>query len=202
VERVGDEEGQANVKIELEDEPVSLSERDESDGVCPDHEGFAGEVKGLGVDKNSRDSPVGVGPSAEETQVPGGTPEHSRQAPLFNVGVLATLFVVVVLMNLLKGGGAYRSPIGVECGSPAFWMLNLLILLWIAAVVAFVRRHLMRQHEAKVKSGHTFVDGDVVWDSRTTIAYPLLCSTAGFVSGLFGIGGGIGMLASGWPRVA
>lgn len=33
-------------------------------------------------------------------------------------------------------------------------------------------------------------EGELHWTKRTTILYPLLCSTAGLIAGLFGIGGG------------
>lgn len=33
--------------------------------------------------------------------------------------------------------------------------------------------------------------GEITWSNRTTLLYPLLCSTAGVAAGLFGVGGGI-----------
>jgi hypothetical protein len=36
-----------------------------------------------------------------------------------------------------------------------------------------------------------FVDGDVEWNARSTVIYPVLCIFAGFFAGLFGVGGGI-----------
>lgn len=33
--------------------------------------------------------------------------------------------------------------------------------------------------------------GDIVWTPDTTLRYPLLCSGAGVIAGMFGVGGGI-----------
>jgi uncharacterized membrane protein YfcA len=47
------------------------------------------------------------------------------------------------------------------------------------------------------------VEGDIIWNPRTTLIYPMICFAAGFFSGMFGIGGGIVfgplMLALGMP---
>ena len=34
-------------------------------------------------------------------------------------------------------------------------------------------------------------EGDVDWNPVTTLAYPAICSVAGLVAGMFGVGGGI-----------
>ena len=34
-------------------------------------------------------------------------------------------------------------------------------------------------------------EGDIVWTARTTLTYPALCSIAGIIAGMFGVGGGI-----------
>lgn len=121
--------------------------------------------------------------------------EYERHTPVFNVTVLMALFVVVLALNLLKGGGAFPSPLGIECGSFWFWFTNFTILLWIFAIVALVRWYLMLRHDHKVACGYEFVPGDVRWNARSTVVYPLLCCVAGFCSGMFGIGGGIGTVA-------
>lgn len=50
------------------------------------------------------------------------------------VGVLTGVFVVVLAVNLLKGGGAFTSPLGIECGSYAFWGATVFIFVWVLAV--------------------------------------------------------------------
>jgi hypothetical protein len=122
--------------------------------------------------------------------------EYERHTPTFNVTVLMALFVVVLALNVLKGGGAFQSPLGIECGSFWFWFTNFTILLWIFAIVALVRWYLMLRHDHKVACGYEFAPGDVHWNARSTVVYPLLCCVAGFCSGMFGIGGGIGTVVT------
>ncbi len=50
------------------------------------------------------------------------------------VGVLTGVFVVVLAVNLLKGGGAFPSPLGIKCGSYAFWGATGFIFVWVLGV--------------------------------------------------------------------
>jgi len=47
------------------------------------------------------------------------------------------------------------------------------------------------EFQQKLRQGYSFSPGEVQWDSRNTITYPLLCALAGLLAGLFGVGGGI-----------
>lgn len=47
------------------------------------------------------------------------------------------------------------------------------------------------QHD-DAPAGTQLPEGELHWTRRTTILYPVLCSTAGLIAGLFGIGGGTG----------
>lgn len=50
------------------------------------------------------------------------------------VGVLTGVFIVVLSVNLLKGGGAFPSPLGIKCGSSAFWVATTFIFVWVLGV--------------------------------------------------------------------
>lgn len=50
------------------------------------------------------------------------------------VGILTAVFVVVLSVNLLKGGGAFASPLGIKCGSYAFWGSTAFIFVWVLGV--------------------------------------------------------------------
>lgn len=116
---------------------------------------------------------------------------EESKVPTANIMVLVTLFIVVLTINLLKGGGAFPSPIGIECGSRGFWVANFLMLGWIVVISIFVRLYLVKRYEQKERCGYQYVEGDIKWDGRATIVYPFLCCFAGFFAGMFGVGGGI-----------
>jgi uncharacterized membrane protein YfcA len=118
--------------------------------------------------------------------------DEESVTPKYNVKILCLMFVVVLIMNLLKGGGAFQSPLGIRCGSMSFWIANALMIFWILAIHFQGRAHLLQRHEQKQNLGYCFyVEGDIPWNARTTMIYPLLCGVAGLVAGMFGIGGGI-----------
>ena len=117
--------------------------------------------------------------------------EEERHIPMGNVQVLVVTFAVILIMNLLKGGGAFQSPLGIRCGSPSFWISNALMIGWILLVSIFARSYLVRRCEIKERCGYPYVEGDIQWDSRATVVYPIVCTAAGFFAGMFGVGGGI-----------
>jgi len=117
--------------------------------------------------------------------------EEEKIAPKRNVFLLAVMFVVVLFINLIKGGGALRSPLGIKCGSKSFWMANIIMLGWICFISLVARSYLLNRFETKKKCGYQYVEGDIQWDHRATIIYPLICALAGFFAGMFGVGGGI-----------
>ncbi|KAL3800961.1 hypothetical protein ACHAW5_006694 [Stephanodiscus triporus] len=118
--------------------------------------------------------------------------EEERHVPAGNVQVLCLTLGVVVFINLIKGGGdSFPSPLGIQCGSPSFWVANGLMLAWTFLVIAFARSYLMRRHEIKERVGYPYVEGDIEWDGRATVIYPVICTAAGFFAGMFGVGGGI-----------
>jgi len=116
---------------------------------------------------------------------------EEKSVPVASVMVLVTLFVVVLTINILKGGGAFPSPLGIECGSRGFWISNFLMLGWIVIISIFVRLYLVNRFHQKKRCGFPYVEGDIKWDGRATIVYPFLCCFAGFFAGMFGVGGGI-----------
>ena len=117
--------------------------------------------------------------------------EEEKEVPMKNVYVLVGLFVVVLAINVLKGGGAFPSPIGIVCGSTMFWAANAAMLLWILGIAGYARSYLVKRFDIKKQVGYTYVEGDIKWDGRATIVYPCICCLAGFFAGMFGVGGGI-----------
>ena len=117
--------------------------------------------------------------------------EEERKPKRRNVCLIVSMFGLVLLINILKGGGGFHSPLGIECGSTYFWLAQGLLLVWILFISWLGRRFLLKDTARKVEAGYIYLDDDVVWDKKSTIIYPLVSTLAGFAAGMFGIGGGI-----------
>lgn len=117
--------------------------------------------------------------------------EERMAAPPWKAGVLLGMFVLIVAINLAKGGGAFPSPLGIACGSREFWAATALMFGCLIAISAFIRRYLVDRTADKDRLGYEYVDGDFHWDASATLKYPSICFFAGMCGGLFGIGGGI-----------
>ena len=111
--------------------------------------------------------------------------EEERRTPMAKVYILAAMFLVLVVINILKGGGTFLSPLGIQCGSTSFWIANCVMFGWILVVSYFARFYLVKRFELKQRVGYLYVEGDIQWDGRATIVYPAICSFAGFFAGTF-----------------
>jgi uncharacterized membrane protein YfcA len=101
---------------------------------------------------------------------------------------LTGLFVVVSILNLLKGGPEEGGgPLGLtSCGTGCYWFTSLLLLSIIFAFAFHVRASLL----SRVRSGQP-IGSDIAWNEKNTVTYPAMAIVAGLVAGMFGIGGGI-----------
>eukprot|EP00549_Striatella_unipunctata_P025848 CAMPEP_0118716266 /NCGR_PEP_ID=MMETSP0800-20121206/27394_1 /TAXON_ID=210618 ORGANISM="Striatella unipunctata, Strain CCMP2910" /NCGR_SAMPLE_ID=MMETSP0800 /ASSEMBLY_ACC=CAM_ASM_000638 /LENGTH=420 /DNA_ID=CAMNT_0006622645 /DNA_START=137 /DNA_END=1399 /DNA_ORIENTATION=+ len=117
--------------------------------------------------------------------------EEEQRAPPRNVITILIMFLLVLAMNIMKGGGGFESPVGIECGSLSFWGVEVSIFVFILVVCWTSRSHLIQRTHLKQAMGYKYVEGDIRWDERSTITYPLVCCLAGLVAGMFGVGGGI-----------
>lgn len=117
--------------------------------------------------------------------------DDERAVPAWKWQTIWAVFAVVIAVNLVKGGGNLASPIGISCGSPGYWLSTASMFGWIAVVSYFIRSRLIASTAAKQRLGYQYVEGDIAWDGRATVIYPLICIGAGLCAGMFGIGGGI-----------
>ncbi|CAJ1367695.1 unnamed protein product [Effrenium voratum] len=111
-------------------------------------------------------------------------------APWLKVFLLVVCFAGCVVLTILKGSG-HGSVVGVECGSVSFWLLSWATLPWVLGFGLIFRDMLINEHLEKEEDGHDFQESEIRWTAATTVRYPLLCSVAGVLAGLFGVGGGI-----------
>ncbi len=84
---------------------------------------------------------------------------HSH-VKLLQIGCLLIIFFVVMVINILKGGGRAKSLIGIQCGSFAFWLANFLALAWLVAVTIFYGKYLLKRWKLKEKVGYRYEDRD------------------------------------------
>ncbi|KAL7524516.1 hypothetical protein ACHAWF_000984, partial [Thalassiosira exigua] len=98
--------------------------------------------------------------------------EEERHPNRRNILLVAVLFVVVLLVNILKGGGGFKSPLGIECGSNAFWVAQSLLFVWILFISWLGRRFLLKDAARKAEAGYIYLDEDVRWNRKSTVIYP------------------------------
>ena len=116
--------------------------------------------------------------------------EQEAKVPRNRVWQLSALFLTVVVLNLVKGGGSQLTwlPIQITCGSSAFVTLEVANVVIIVLFAIHVRQTLIEDTAKKHALGYEFVEGDVIWDDTNTWKYSCVCSLAGLVAGLFGSG--------------
>ncbi|RLN59238.1 hypothetical protein BBJ29_003735 [Phytophthora kernoviae] len=116
---------------------------------------------------------------------------EARVLPFEYTLPLVVSWAVILVQSLLRGGHGAPSAIGVACDSTGYWLLTLLPLTILVAISLWVGNSLRLLNRSKVLSNYTFVDGDMHWIKRRTLAFPAMCTTAGVAAGLLGIGGGM-----------
>jgi len=121
--------------------------------------------------------------------------ESEKSTPWDRVTTISFMVAVVVVLNILKGGGhsahAAQSPIGIECASFTYWMITVFMIIFILSISIWMRSVLISKWQLKKQLSYRYCEGDVEWNPTNTIKYPCICFVAGFCAGLFGIGGGI-----------
>ncbi|CAE7546737.1 unnamed protein product [Symbiodinium natans] len=159
--------------------------------------------------ENAKDAELQAVPQHEDVDLPeevsdaDDEPKESRNlvgdtrlrtvgagTPWVKVCLLVCCFLGCVVLTVLKGGG-HGSIVGVACGSGSFWLLSWAQLPWVLGFGLIFRDMLINENMDKEEDGHEFAATEIRWTSATTIRYPLLCSLAGVLAGLFGVGGGI-----------
>ena len=110
--------------------------------------------------------------------------EQERHVKPRSASLIVFMFLVVIVVNVLKGGGGFPSPLGINCGSLAFWTVQLLLLVFIGVIAFVARRRLIKDTQRKMDAGYIYLKEDIRWDERSTVVYPLVSSVAGFCAGM------------------
>lgn len=117
--------------------------------------------------------------------------EEADPLPQNKITYVTAMFIWVIAVVVIKGGGSFESPLGIQCGSASFWIVNFLTFIWLIGCTHLAGGYLVRKHAIKEAVGFDYVSGDIKWNLKTIVVYPSLCLIAGLVSGMFGIGSAI-----------
>eukprot|EP01025_Chloroclados_australasicus_P017665 TRINITY_DN1900_c0_g1_i2.p1 TRINITY_DN1900_c0_g1~~TRINITY_DN1900_c0_g1_i2.p1 ORF type:complete len:508 (+),score=63.41 TRINITY_DN1900_c0_g1_i2:934-2457(+) len=107
---------------------------------------------------------------------------EERKLPWERFGVLLLYFVFAAGGDIWKGE--------VPCMSVQYWLASLVTVPLIVVVTVVFRYVLVHKNNVKEKFG-ALHPNDVRWTPSNTVKWPLICTSAGVVAGMFGLGGGV-----------
>mmetsp|Transcript_2664 Transcript_2664/g.3858 ORF Transcript_2664/g.3858 Transcript_2664/m.3858 type:complete len:474 (-) Transcript_2664:181-1602(-) len=183
----GKETGELELKLEGE-EDIGLGEPGVSPDFAETDQKGASNIEGGGTSiaimqvEDGMESEHGRKTSIDE-MLDTILQEESQIPPWYKILAIIGLFASVLALTMGR--------LGTPCGTPAYWIVTCVVVPVVLCVIYFVRRYLMLRHKRKVVSGYKFAEGEVRWNSKTTLIYPSICGLAGLIAGMFGIGGGI-----------
>merc|ERR1712238_217337 len=112
--------------------------------------------------------------------------EQEKFTPRSKVLALVAKFSVLMFLNITLGGGAFKSPWGIECGGVAFWIVHIIMIAFLVSSAWAAQTYLVNRHELKELLRFDYVHGDIKWDQRKAIIYPCFFMLAGVFAGMFG----------------
>ena len=59
--------------------------------------------------------------------------EQEKVTPRSKVLALTAKFSVLMFLNVTLGGGAFKSPWGIQCGSVAFWVVHIIMIAFLVS---------------------------------------------------------------------
>jgi uncharacterized membrane protein YfcA len=114
--------------------------------------------------------------------------EQEKFTPRSKIIALICMFSVLIFLSIMVGGGGYKSPWGIVCGSVAFWVVQVIMVAFLISSAWAAQTYLIARHEVKDMVRFDYVHGDIKWDTRSSILYPAIFVAAGVCAGMFGIG--------------
>jgi hypothetical protein len=97
----------------------------------------------------------------------------------------------LLIIALLKGTGYTRSILGITTCSPIYWAIYLSYLPISVVITYIVGRLVYEEYNYRLEIGYPYHPSDIKWSKDIIIKYPLYALSAGILSGLLGIGGGL-----------
>jgi uncharacterized membrane protein YfcA len=117
---------------------------------------------------------------------------RERHANKKYVWLQVVSWAVFIGLALIKGGhGDEVSLVGVAKCSFMYWFVSFVMAAWLISMTLVAGSLLVKDHMRKKERGYVFIEGEVEWDRRSVIVYPLWCILAGVFAGMIGIGGGM-----------
>ncbi|KAG7402187.1 hypothetical protein PHYBOEH_005750 [Phytophthora boehmeriae] len=117
--------------------------------------------------------------------------KHRADVPWRKLGALGGLFVVILSMNILRGGKGVDSPVGITPSSSWYTVLVALPYAFLIGISYFSLQNLGTIYRKQQSAGYELDPHEIKWTSASIRYFPMLSLAAGTVSGMFGIGGGI-----------
>eukprot|EP00877_Chromochloris_zofingiensis_P014432 jgi/Chrzof1/9242/UNPLg00209.t1 len=111
--------------------------------------------------------------------------DESRQLPPMHLCMIVLVFIAMLLTSLF-------SKHHVACSSWQYWVIQastapVLLAIWLGA-----RQYVLWKMGVKV-AAQVNMDGELKWNRVNSLVFPLICSLAGLIAGMFGLGGAVVM---------
>jgi uncharacterized membrane protein YfcA len=117
--------------------------------------------------------------------------EQEKFTPRTKIIALVLMFSILIFLNVMVGGGQYKSPWDIQCGSVAFYTVQCCMIAFLIASAWAAQTYVIARHEIKDLVRFDYVHGDIIWNAKSAVLYPLIFVSAGIFAGALGIGGGI-----------
>jgi uncharacterized membrane protein YfcA len=116
--------------------------------------------------------------------------QQEKFTPRGKIIAICCMFSVFIFLNIMVGGGAYKSPWDIVCGSVAFWVVHVIMIAFLIASAWAAHSYVVARFEIKKLVRFDYVHGDIKWDTKSAVLYPAVFVSAGLFAGTLGIGGG------------
>lgn len=120
------------------------------------------------------------------------TDEQQRAAiPWPKIGALFGLFFGIMLLNILRGTSKFPSPLGVSPSSTLSPLLSALPFAFLGVISYLSWKNVTKAYAKQQEPDYELSPHEIKWTSQSLWYFPLFSVSAGTISGMFGIGGGI-----------